>query len=495
MKKYFGIILAIIVVGVVLWGGYAQFHKASEKSLSAVSAGIAKYANAKGEIWTIPKGEFQFNISSAEKYPKMITGIISPLDVKVGDIQKMMIALNGDAPMTRVWAEVETDNGTKIIELALSATSTVSMADRLKEPYFVDEKGFLVVNDGKNNDIAKKLVNTAEATAGVIQYRYEGEWKVEDTHTKTYHTKFIAEDTAGRKDSTILAWSDPSCNFDSFGNLLTPTCAPAAGDIIGFDGGVATIPNGATVTLTGAGSAFAFNGGTNGSIQIVPGGKIGTAVAPITSTAPIQQAFMWYTDADSDTYTPNVQVYATTSVTWAGHIRVKDVSGKGTGASYQVPVTTSTDCYDSNANAKPGQTSFFSANRGDGSFDYDCDGKEYDSFSSQQSTGPVTALFVCSESQQNPYAIGWPGPGYGNVYDCSQHDGSGFCLPIDTSQWQDVPNCWGGAGYSDLSVLDTAIPICGDVSDAVSINGSGLQQDLSFVGYDLPPTQIQRTCR
>jgi len=30
------------------------------------------------------------------------------------------------------------------------------------------------------------------------------------------------------------------------------------------------------------------------------------------------------------------------------------------------------DCYDSNASAKPGQTAYFSTNRGDGSFDYDC---------------------------------------------------------------------------------------------------------------------------
>jgi|GEM_PF-2671524 len=375
MKKYFGIILAVIVVGIVAWIVYAELHKTSEEPLSAVSVGVAKYANAKGETWTIPKGEFQFNISSAEKYPKMITGIISPLDVKVGDIQTMMIAINGDAPMTRVWAEVETDNGTKIIELTLSATSTVSMVDRLKEPYFVDEKGFLVVNDGKNNDIAKKLVNTAEATAGVTQYRYEGEWKVEDTHTKTYHTKFVAEDTVGRKDSTILAWSDPNCDFNSGGNLTTLSCTPAAGEVIGFDGGVATIPSNGTVTLTGTGSVFAFNGGTNGSIQIVPGGKIGTAAVPITSTAPIQQAFMWYVDADSDLYTPNVQAYATTSATWAGHVRLKDVTGKGTGTSYQVPETTSLDCYDSGTNASstyPGQTNYFTVARGDGSYDYDC---------------------------------------------------------------------------------------------------------------------------
>ncbi len=34
------------------------------------------------------------------------------------------------------------------------------------------------------------------------------------------------------------------------------------------------------------------------------------------------------------------------------------------------------DCYDANPRAHPGQTDSFAVDRGDGSFDYDCDGKE-----------------------------------------------------------------------------------------------------------------------
>lgn len=37
---------------------------------------------------------------------------------------------------------------------------------------------------------------------------------------------------------------------------------------------------------------------------------------------------------------------------------------------------TGTDCYDNNANAHPGQTSYFSTDRGDGSYDYNCDGSQ-----------------------------------------------------------------------------------------------------------------------
>ncbi|MBK8481070.1 MAG: hypothetical protein IPL40_07815 [Proteobacteria bacterium] len=44
-------------------------------------------------------------------------------------------------------------------------------------------------------------------------------------------------------------------------------------------------------------------------------------------------------------------------------------------ATEALPATNHEDCYDGNADAKPGQTAFFEHQRGDKSFDYDCDGK------------------------------------------------------------------------------------------------------------------------
>jgi hypothetical protein len=44
--------------------------------------------------------------------------------------------------------------------------------------------------------------------------------------------------------------------------------------------------------------------------------------------------------------------------------------------------TNSTDCDDTNANVKPGQTAFFTVARSDGSFDYDCDGAQTVEYSS-----------------------------------------------------------------------------------------------------------------
>jgi hypothetical protein len=51
---------------------------------------------------------------------------------------------------------------------------------------------------------------------------------------------------------------------------------------------------------------------------------------------------------------------------------------KSVRASKQPPghVANSLDCYDQNPEAHPGQARFFAQHRGDGSFDYDCDGKE-----------------------------------------------------------------------------------------------------------------------
>jgi hypothetical protein len=44
-------------------------------------------------------------------------------------------------------------------------------------------------------------------------------------------------------------------------------------------------------------------------------------------------------------------------------------TGPNDGNTYSVD---GTDCYDINANAKPGQTAYFTTDRGDGSFDYNC---------------------------------------------------------------------------------------------------------------------------
>jgi hypothetical protein len=76
------------------------------------------------------------------------------------------------------------------------------------------------------------------------------------------------------------------------------------------------------------------------------------------------------------------------------------VTGKclcGAGTTYKVQ--NNSDCYDGNGNAKPGQGAWFKSHRGDGSFDYDCDGNE-----TRRHTLPggncSTILGFCSATQK-----------------------------------------------------------------------------------------------
>ena len=339
-------VLAVAVAALVYFFYFGIKPVVNEKD-NVANIAVASYTNAKGEKWQIPTGDYEFNVSSAEKSPKIVIGFINPLDVKVGDVQKMMIAVNSDVLVERAWAEVETDNSTKIVELKLAATSTVAAADILKQPYLVDANGYLVINDGKNS-VADKLVKIAEAKAPIIQYRYEGEWTVEDTHTKTYHTKFTVEDSAKRSDSMTLAWSDPVCDFDSLGKLQADCIVSVGAE--GFDGAGYQL-NGSTVTLSGTAS-LAFNGGASGGITI------GTSSIVIGNGAKLQQAYLFFQDTDGDTYASSTSIYANSADSWSGYVRLKDVAGKGTGTSYQVPVTASLDCNDTRAAAYPSSTGY-----------------------------------------------------------------------------------------------------------------------------------------
>ena len=89
----------------------------------------------------------------------------------------------------------------------------------------------------------------------------------------------------------------------------------------------------------------------------------------------------------------------------------------------------STDCYDSNASANPGATSWFTNDRGDGSFDYNCDGSQAKYYNSRGSCSG--GAWICSTS------AGWDGSvtSCGNngtwIYNCS-----GFLCDEDTTTRQ-----------------------------------------------------------
>ena len=80
----------------------------------------------------------------------------------------------------------------------------------------------------------------------------------------------------------------------------------------------------------------------------------------------------------------------------------------------------STDCYDSNANAKPGQTQYFSAHRGDGSYDYNCDGSENKNNDNCYSCEPAWSSCFIDGSPCSPCS------GYSHaIYDCTSASNCG----------------------------------------------------------------------
>lgn len=162
--------------------------------------------------------------------------------------------------------------------------------------------------------------------------------------------------------------------------------------------GTINVSSGATLTISA--SQTVATGSltiTNGNVVIISGGQVKSGTP------------LWVVDSDGDGYPDSTTQYAQTSAPTNGIRRnaassetdcdsgtysetntccteytwYQDSDGDGYGnpsvsqvncnqpAGY---VLDNTDCYDSNANAKPGQTTCYTTNRGDGSFDYDCNG-------------------------------------------------------------------------------------------------------------------------
>ncbi len=89
-------------------------------------------------------------------------------------------------------------------------------------------------------------------------------------------------------------------------------------------------------------------------------------------------AVPWYVDGDEDGHGGSA---------YLERCAYDDPSTSGTAY-----VSTSDDCYDGNEDAFPGSTWYNKADRGDGSFDYDCDGKETQVFTDQAECASALSL-------------------------------------------------------------------------------------------------------
>lgn len=130
---------------------------------------------------------------------------------------------------------------------------------------------------------------------------------------------------------------------------LTTSCS-FSGDANGIDGGSITVSTGATLTILSGQTinalSFLLSGG---SIVFIATGSLNLG------------SHIWMIDADADTYAANTTQYVQASAPANGVARSTITS------------LTTTDCYDANANAKPGQTTYYTSDRGDTSYDYNCD--------------------------------------------------------------------------------------------------------------------------
>ena len=254
-------------------------------------------------------GRQTYSIMAAHRSPNFTKAIIDPEDVKLDQKQTMTVYVSDDkASIVEVIAEIETDKG------------------KIKEP--------LKLKSGTDRD-------------GI----WEGSWIVKDTHDTTYVTVFKAKNNLGETGEARLSWTDPGCGCTGTACTISASCTISGVD--GADGGTFEIH-----TILGGGVTIAA-GGTLIAGALYYWGSYGvlvknddTGVVNINSTNTICM-----TDADSDNYPANTTQIANCT---SGRRR------------YLMSSITTTDCYDSNANARPGQTNWFTTQRGDSSFDYNC---------------------------------------------------------------------------------------------------------------------------
>lgn len=160
--------------------------------------------------------------------------------------------------------------------------------------------------------------------------------------------------------SLVSADCPTAINFANTTITEGNTCAIPSGEtyIIEVASDESSTTNIGELRLTG-GSLTINNTGILKAGKVIPDG--GTIIIQDGGVITIggSSTAIWVDDADVDGYTPNLTT--TYTATAAGRRRLGLMKS-----------TTLSDCYDSNNLAYPGSTACSSTNRGDGSYDYNC---------------------------------------------------------------------------------------------------------------------------
>lgn len=360
--------------------------------------------NEAGQKWTV-SDTADFVVSGGDEAGiKFWEGQIDPLKVVPGMTQTMRIVVSSPSGLVSVTAEIETDTGINNVELKKTGVLAAKDLSDRHGVYVIQPDGVLAINNPEEARAWRLALAKQEESGGLIagalaasgeREVWEGSWVVKDTSVKKYNTAFVARDSAGQENTMNMAWSDP-CNqqgvqgvfWPNSGNaILKDGCAIAT--TYGVDGGSLEIQPNGSLTLN-SGAVMAFNPQKNITFnKSLPGTPPSIT---ILAGASIQKKYLWAVDKDGDNYISGV--YDTDR--WVGDSssvapntgeqqqgRLQKFFNFFTPAQAQVSsdlkrqstiVSHTVDCYDDNANAKPGQTTHFSTDRGDGSFDYNCDG-------------------------------------------------------------------------------------------------------------------------
>ena len=315
-------------------------------------------------------GRKEYSISSqSEDVVKIKKAIVDPLDVLPGDNQTFTIHVYSPYGIINVTTTTELDNS--ILNLDLQEIGE-------------DESG---------NQI------------------FSATWVVNDVHAITYRTTIVAIDAEGNSDSVTLTWTDSACQdqiaFSDHGmatKTISTTCNTGVSAIGGVDGSNIVIGAGVNLIID-SNAQFIFNQGK--SITITAAG----ASITVTGTGSFGNGDLYYTDADGDDYISGTSASLLVG-SGSGRVRASsgsllgtndcgdgdgnvwtygygydgDNDGYGT-SSYgcnngatNYDATLGTDCCDTDSDAKPTQTAWFTDARSGGcsglAFDYNCDDVE-----------------------------------------------------------------------------------------------------------------------
>jgi len=330
------------------------------------------------------KVEYGPYTSDIPKLPEFRKAIVDPLDVLPGDSQTFTVHVYSPNSIVSVTTTTELDNSTSNLNLEKIGT------------------------DPENPSIEIWSVN----------------WTVDDVHTTTYRTNITAIDSEGNQNYITLTWTDSCMSQLTHGanDALTVSCSTGVDNYVGLDVGDLTVNNGVTLTLD-TGGHLIFNPGqsimVNGQICVHDCG------------GSIDKGYLFYADADGDYYGTGdwTDLFFNANPSSAGHIRASSGSLLGLG-----------DCDDGNTDVNLGQTSYFATDRGDGSFDYNCDFIE-----TQRWTDYNGGCATCWDEwepgfcvEDDPGAEGW---GYYGALACGEQEYYVTRVGECRGDCEEAPNC------------------------------------------------------